>query len=767
MSTIAVLCHGGETGKHSWTDNVSGSRAIDAERWTDVVPPPGDGRTAHADTFVLDNLPSRDLWPVIDYSKMPEGISYGDRLNCAQALIGGAIGRGFGSRPALHFGDRVWTYADLADRIDRIARFLTDACGLVPGNRVLLRGPNTPMLVACWFAVAKAGGICVTTMSLLRHGEIGAIAKKVRARFALCDVTSAKEMRLAADPVGGLERVHYFSAAGDGQHGDADLDRKIATLPGGFEAVDTAADDPLFVAFTSGTTGEPKGAVHFHRDALAITDCFPRDIWRIEPDHVFSGTPPIAFTYGLGALALIPFRFGASSVLISNPTPETLLDAVEGCGVTDLYTAPTMYRRMLSILADHDVSCLKRCNSAGEPLTQDTLTQWDQVTGLTIVDQIGSTEMLHNFMAAPPSEGFTGTTGRPVRGYTAKLIDHDGATVAPGETGRLAVRGPLGCRYLANEDRQRDYVRDGWNVTGDLFYQDGRGRYCFVGRADDLIVSSGYNIPGLEVEKVLQEHDRVAECAVVGVADPDRGQIVEAFIVPDGDVPNPKELAAELQDYVKTSIAPYKYPRVIEFIDELPRTATGKVQRYKLRQFAEQRAPIPEVPDLGKNNGQEREGGTMTELLELTVNGRARADAVTGNVLLVDYLREIAGLTGTKMGCDGGECGACTVLVDGEPRLSCVTLAQSCAGRNVETVEGLTRNGRPGSVQKAFHEKLGSQCGYCTPGMIMASEALLRDNPRPTEQEIRDALAGNICRCTGYVKIIESVFEAAALREGE
>jgi len=730
------------------------------------VVPPGDGRTAHVDTFVLDNLPPRDLWPVIDYSNMPDGIFYGDRLNCAEELIGGAIDRGFGDRPALHFDGGVWTYADLAGRIDRIAGFLTEQCGLVPGNRVLLRGPNTPMLVACWFAVAKAGGICVTTMSLLRHGEIGAIAGKVRARFALCDVASAEEMRLAAAADDGLERVHYFSAAGDDRHGEADLDREIAALPGGFDAVDTAADDPLFVAFTSGTTGEPKGAVHFHRDALAATDCFPRDVWRIEPDHVFTGTPPIAFTYGLGALALIPFRFGASSVLISSPTPETLLEALEAHGVTDLYTAPTMYRRMLPVLQSHDASSLKRCNSAGEHLTDDTLTQWREATGLTIVDQIGSTEMLHNFMAAPPSEGFTGTTGRPVQGYTAKLVDHDGAPVAAGETGRLAVRGPVGCRYLANEDRQRDYVRDGWNVTGDLFYRDESGRYCYVGRADDLIVSSGYNIPGLEVEQVLQGHDRVAECAVVGVADPDRGQIVGAFIVPAGDVPDPGKLAAELQDYVKASIAPYKYPRVIEFIDELPRTATGKVQRFKLRQFAERRAPTSEAPGLGRNNGQERKIGTMTEILELTVNGRARADAVAGNVLLVDYLREVAGLTGTKMGCDGGECGACTVLVDGEPRLSCVTLAQSCAGCNVETVEGLTRNGRPGAVQKAFHEKLGSQCGYCTPGMIMSALDLVSQNSAPSDGDVREWLEGNLCRCTGYHNIVKSIRAGAEAMKG-
>jgi 2-aminobenzoate-CoA ligase len=545
--------------------------------------PPGDGRTAHEDRFVLDNLPPRELWPAFDFSNIPNGITYPDRLNCARELLDGAIESGFEDKTVLQYGGTEWTYGGLRARADAIARYLTEACDFVPGNRVLLRGPNTPMLVACWFGVVKAGGICVATMPLLRQAELSVIVEKVEARIAFCDVAVAAELAATAQNSRYLARVHYFTDTGDGADAQGDLDRTLAAYAGNFEAVDTAADDPLFVAFTSGTTGEPKGAVHFHRDAMAITDCFPRDVWDVKPEHVFSGTPPLAFTYGLGALALIPMRFGASSVLVPAPTPDALLAAIETHKVSDLYTAPTMYRRMMSDLGGHDISSLKRCNSAGEHLPLETLKQWRNSTGLVIVDQIGSTELLHNFMAASGDEQSWGTTGRPVQGYTAKLVGSNGASLKTGEIGHLAVRGPVGCLYLANEARQREYVRDGWNVTGDLFSQDEHGNYCYVGRTDDLIVSSGYNIAAVEVEQVLLAHDRVSECAVVGVDDIDRGQIVKAFIVPVAPVDNQQRLAKELQDYVKGAIAPYKYPRMIEFIDGLPQTATGKIQRHKLR----------------------------------------------------------------------------------------------------------------------------------------------------------------------------------------
>ena len=714
---------------------------------------PGDGKTAHIDRFVLDNLPPKALWPVMDFSAMADGIRYPDRLNCAAALLDQAIVDGHGERPVLRLGSSVWRYRDLQDRANRIARLLTERYGLVPGNRVLLRGANTPMLVACWFGVVKAGGIAVATMPMLRATELGQIIDRARPRLALCEAATADELVAAAQDSDCLETVALFTALGDGNHDQADLDRSMNSVDPDFNAVDTAADDPVMVAFTSGTTGTPKGAVHFHRDLMAITDCFPRDIWQIEPNHVFCGTAPIAFTFGLGALILIPMRFGASSVLVASPSPDALLDAVAHYSVTDLYTVPSMYRTLLNHLDRYDISGLRRCNSAGEHLPTDTFQAWEKATGLPIVDQIGSTEMLHNFMSTPPEDIKPGSTGRPVTGFVAKLIDDAGEPVAAGDIGRLCVQGPVGCLYLDNEPRQRDYVSDGWNVTGDLFHQDEDGYYWYAGRTDDMIVSSGYNIAAAEVEQALLSHGDVAECAVIGSPDVDRGQVVHAFVVPRPDREGNDAFAAALQDFVKATIAPYKYPRRVSFLDEMPQTATGKIQRFKLRTDAAASSP--------------RKEPRMSKILQMTVNGRPRADIVPDRMLLVDYLREVAQLTGTKMGCDGGECGACTIIVDGEPRLSCVTLAHACEGRSVETVEGLSVNGRPNPVQKAFHEKLGTQCGYCTPGMIMASEVLLRENPDPTVEDIRDALAGNICRCTGYAKIIESVEQAASEMRAE
>ena len=709
---------------------------------------PGDGNTAHLDTFVLDNLPPKALWPVMDFSAMAGGITYPDRLNCAAALLDQAVIDGHGERPVLRLGSSVWRYRDLRDRADRIARLLVETYGLVPGNRVLLRGANTPMLVACWFGIVKAGGVAVATMPMLRAAEIGQIIDRARPCLALCEAAAADELTAAANGSNGLETIALFTPLGDGSHDNADLDRSMNAVAPDFTAVDTAADDPVMVAFTSGTTGTPKGAVHFHRDLMAITDCFPRDVWRVEPDHVFTGTAPIAFTFGLGALILIPIRFGASSVLVASPSPDALLDAVARHGVTDLYTVPSMYRTLLNHLDRYDIAGLRRCNSAGEHLPIDTFQAWHKATGLAVVDQIGSTEMLHNFMSTPPDQIKPGATGRPVTGFVAKLIDDAGGPVAVGDIGWLCVQGPVGCLYLDNVARQRDYVRDGWNITGDLFRQDEDGYYWFAGRSDDMIVSSGYNIAAADVEQALLGHGDVAECAVIGSPDTDRGQVVHAFVVPRSGREPGDAFARTLQDHVKATIAPYKYPRRVSFLDDMPKTATGKIQRFRLRADAA--------------DSSQRKEPRMSKILHMTVNGRPRADVVADTMLLVDYLREVVRLTGTKMGCDGGECGACTIIVDGEPRLSCVTLAHACEGRSVETVEGLTVNGRPNPVQKAFHEKLGTQCGYCTPGMIMASEVLLRENPDPSINDIRDALAGNICRCTGYAKIIESVEQAAA-----
>jgi 2-aminobenzoate-CoA ligase len=537
-------------------------------------------RSAHVDTFTRDHLPPRELWPELP---VPEGsiFEYPERLNCAAELLDRMVEEGNGDRVLFHTASGATTYAEFQREVNRLAHVLVDDLGIVPGNRVLLRGPNTPRLAACWFAVMKAGGVCVTTMPLLRAYELSYTAEKARVRHALCDVRFRDDLEKARSESPLLEEVLYF-----GDEGLESLDDLAASKPETFEAVDTAADDVALIAFTSGTTGNAKATMHFHRDVLAICDAFPRACMDVRPDDVFVGTPPLAFTFGLGGLLLFPMRFGASAAFVEKPGVDTLLAAIQDHRATTCFTSPTAYRAMLQRIDEFDVSSLRECVSAGEPLPAPTFHAWHEKTGIKIIDGIGSTEMLHIFISAPAGEIKPGTTGKPFFPYEAKVVDRaTGEQLPAGEVGLLAVRGPTGCRYLDDPDRQREYVRDGWNYPGDAYLVDEDGYFHYQSRADDMIISSGYNISGLQVESVLLKHDAVAECGVIGVPDEDRGQIVKAFIVlRDGRQPG-EELKKELQDFVKSEIAPYKYPRAIEFLDQLPRTQTGKLQRYRLREW--------------------------------------------------------------------------------------------------------------------------------------------------------------------------------------
>jgi 2-aminobenzoate-CoA ligase len=531
--------------------------------------------TAHLDTFARDNLPPREEWPEL-LLDLPE-LRYGDRVNAASRLLDESLGE-FGDRPCVHLPDGgSWTYAELARRSNQIARVLTEDLGLVPGNRVLLRAANTPELIACWFAVLKAGGVAVTTMPLLRAGELEKVIDKAEISHALTDARIADELTEAAARRSVLERVMTFGPGGE-------LDGLAAGKPADFPAIQTAADDVALIAFTSGTTGAPKGCIHFHRDILAVCDTFARTILAPRPEDVFTGTPPLAFTFGLGGLVLFPLRFGASTVPLAAPSPEAMLAAIEERGVTTLFTAPTAYRALLRLEDLSALRSLRTCVAAGEMLPAATSEEWFERTGIRIVDGIGATEMLHIFISAPPGSVRPGATGVPVPGYEARVFDEEMRELPPGEVGRLAVRGPTGCRYLADE-RQAEYVIDGWNVTGDAYRKDSDGYFWFEARADDMIVSSGYNISGPEVEAALQRHPAVLECAVVASPDEQRGSVVKAFVVNSPDALADPALVEELQVYVKSAIAPYKYPRRIEFVDELPRTQTGKVQRFRLRQM--------------------------------------------------------------------------------------------------------------------------------------------------------------------------------------
>jgi 2-aminobenzoate-CoA ligase len=534
--------------------------------------------TAHLDSFARDNLPPREWWPDFVFT-LPE-LAYPDRLICVSDFLDRGVANGHGDAPCMASAAMSLTYRQMQERVNRIANVLVTRLGLVPGNRVLLRAPNNPMLVAAYLAVLKAGGIVVATMPLLRAKELSYVVSKAKIALALCDHRLLEEMEKTRALAPDLARIVPM-----GGSGADDLLALMEDAPPDFEACPTAADDVCLIGFTSGTTGEPKGTMHFHRDMLAVCDSYGRHVLKAEASDIFIGSPPLAFTFGLGGLVLFPMRIGASSFLIERPSPDELLAAIRDRKPTVCFTAPTAYRAILSKAAPGDLTGLRICVSAGEALPKTTFEAWQAATGLPLMDGIGATEMLHIFIGAPREAIRPGATGLPVAGYEARIIDDQGRELGPGEVGRLAVRGPTGCRYLA-DPRQKNYVQDGWNVTGDTYLRDADGYYWYQARNDDMIVSAGYNIAGPEVEATLLAHPAVAECGVVGRPDPERGQIVKAYVVlKAGYEPSP-EMERTLQDYVKAEIAPYKYPRAIAFVPTLPRTETGKLQRFVLRERA-------------------------------------------------------------------------------------------------------------------------------------------------------------------------------------
>jgi 2-aminobenzoate-CoA ligase len=534
--------------------------------------------SAHVDTFARDHLPPRDQWPDLLFD-LPE-LRYPERMNCAVELLDRALERGWGERTAILTPDGLrWTFAELTAYANRIAHLLAEDLHLVPGNRVLLRGPNSPMMAACWFAVMKAGGIAVATMPLLRAKELTDIITKAQISHALCDARLADELDTARAACPTLSTVvHFETTAPDG------VEALASAKPPNFENVATAADDTALIGFTSGTTGQPKGTMHFHRDVMASCDCWPRSTLRATGDDIFTGSPPLGFTFGLGGLLLFPLHVGAATLLLEKASPEVLLQAIATHRATILFTAPTSYRAMAAHVPQFDVSCLRKCVSAGEALPAATRKLWKDATGIEMIDGIGATEMLHIFISHDDAHAKPGATGKAIAGYRACVMDDAGHPLPPGKIGRLAVKGPTGCRYLS-DDRQLNYVQHGWNYTGDAYLVDVDGWFVYQARTDDMIVSAGYNIAGPEVEGALLAHPAVAECGVIGVADAERGQIVKAFVVLKAGVEAGDDLAKELQEHVKQSLAPYKYPRAIEFIASLPRTETGKVQLFRLKQL--------------------------------------------------------------------------------------------------------------------------------------------------------------------------------------
>ncbi|MBV9077192.1 MAG: AMP-binding protein [Methylobacteriaceae bacterium] len=533
--------------------------------------------SAHLDTFPRDRLPPRELWPEIVLDR-PE-FQYPERLNCVVPLLDRWVEEGRGDAPCLFSPAETLTYRELLERVNRLCNLFLGEWGMVPGNRLFLRSGNNAWMVAAYLAGMKAGLVVVATMPLLRAREIAYPINKAEIAVALCDAKLADEMEKARELTPGLRRVVYW-----GGEGPDSLERLVSRQSPDFTAVDTAADDVCLIAFTSGTTGEPKGCMHFHRDMLAVCDGFSAHVLKPTQDDRFVGSPPVAFTFGLGAV-IFPMRVGGSFVVLERASPDELLPAIARFRATACFTAPTAYRAMLPKLADHDISSLRICVSAGEPLSKATFETWLAATGIKLIDGIGGTEVLHIYISAAPDEIRPGSTGKALPGHVAIVVDEEGREVPRGTIGRLALRGPIGCRYL-DDPRQEVYVQRGWNMPGDSFIQDEDGYFWYQARSDDMIVTAGYNVGGPEVEWALLTHPAVQECGVVGAPDGERGQIIKAYIVPAPGFAPGETLARELQDHVKATIAPYKYPRALEFLAALPKTSTGKLQRAALRRMA-------------------------------------------------------------------------------------------------------------------------------------------------------------------------------------
>ena len=533
------------------------------------------GPSAHEDTFTRDALPPAELWP--DF--LLEGFDYPERLNVGYELTDEMVARGFGDHTALIGNGRRRTYKELADWTNRLAHVLVDDLGVRPGNRVLIRSANNPAMVACWLAATKAGAVVVNTMPLLRAPELAKVIDKAEVALALCDTRLLDELEAVNSPY--LARIVGFDGT---MNHDAELDRLALEKPVTFDAVPTGRDDVALLGFTSGSTGEPKATMHFHRDLLIIADGYAREVLGVTPQDVFVGSPPLAFTFGLGGLAIFPLRFGAAATLLEQATPPNMIEIIEKYRATICFTAPTAYRAMLRAMDEGaDLSSLRAAVSAGETLPAPVYDEWMEKTGKPMLDGIGATEMLHIFISNRFDDHRPACTGKPVTGYEARVIGEDGRELPPGQVGRLAVRGPTGCRYL-DDPRQADYVADGWNITGDSFSMDEDGYFHFAARNDDMIISSGYNIAGPTVEAALLSHPDVVECAVIGAPDEARGQIVEAHVVLADDAAPDAATVKALQDHVKATIAPYQYPRRVVFTDALPKTETGKIQRFRLKE---------------------------------------------------------------------------------------------------------------------------------------------------------------------------------------
>lgn len=533
----------------------------------------------YEDNFAHNHLPIQELMPQFSFTGID--IEIPEMLNCVEFLLDKHIDQNNGQTIAIRTENETWTYQMLYDKANQIANALVDDFGLKSGNRVLIRSANNPMFVACWFAILKAGGIVVATMPLLREKELSEMIEIAEISHVICDFTLIEEVKNIKNEL--VKKIITFNG---NNHLYENLEAVTATKDTFFSNFHTPSKAIALIGFTSGTTGKPKLTAHFHQDIVLICEAFPKFSLQPTPSDIFTGSPPLGFTFGLGGLVLFPFYYGASTFLIEKPTPEVLLQAIQNHQITICFTAPTAWRILASKAKEYNLTSLRKCVSAGETLPLKIWEDWFEATGLKIIDGIGSTEMLHIFISSNEENMKPGATGKAILGYEAKIIDTNGENVGANVPGKLAVRGITGCKYLNAPEKQKEYVQNGWNITGDIFKQDDEGYFYFVARGDDMIISSGYNIAAIEVENILLNHDNIKECAVVGLPNEDRGMVVCAYIVLFNSTLDNDSYCIEIQDWFKQNAAPYKYPRIIEFVKELPKTETGKIQRFKLKNKA-------------------------------------------------------------------------------------------------------------------------------------------------------------------------------------
>ena len=543
--------------------------------------------SSHIDTFIIDNMPPENLWPEMDYSVLSELASYPERMNVATELLDKMAAQGCADKPIIYFKDEIWTYENLMHYSNQIANVLVEDYGMVSGERILLRSGNHPMLIASWFAILKAGGIAIASMPVLRERELVYMIKKAKVNLAISDKKLAEDIEAAGRQTEDLRNILYF-----GSEDHDSLNKTMANKSSTFDNIDTSACDPCVIGFTSGSTGTPKGTLHFHRDILAVADTFIRYVVKIRSDDIVCGSPQIAFLYGLCAYMTDTMRFGASTVVVERATPEVLLETIEKYKATVCFSTPSGYKLMLDEIGKYDTSSLRLCIAGGEPLAPAVFHQWEEKTGIKIINGLGISELLHIFISASGDDIRPGLIGKAVPGFEVRVVDENFNDTLPGEIGQMIVKGPNGCRYLDDIERQKSYIRDGWNLSGDLCIRDEEGYFSYEARTDDMILTGGYNVSGLEVEAVLMEHEAVREVAVVGSPDKDRGQIVKAFIeLKDKNLAG-EDLITELQNFVKSQISAFKYPRAIEFLGGLPHTPTGKIQRGALRQIEREKHKI-------------------------------------------------------------------------------------------------------------------------------------------------------------------------------